>query len=87
MHGKGRCAWQRGACIAKRGPHGKGGHAWQGACVTGVCGRGVHGGGGHVWQGERGAWQGGMHGGGCVWQGACVAGGMCGRGVCGERNA
>ena len=55
MHGKGGCAWQRGACVVK------GGHAWQrGACVAkgGVSGKGgacvakggMHGeGGGHAW--------------------------------------
>ena len=48
MHGcSGGCAWQRGACMAKGGVHGKGGHALQrGVCV--VKG-GMHGKGGHAW--------------------------------------
>ena len=62
-------AWQRGACMAKRGVHAKGG----------MCGKGgVHGEEGCAWQrggvhGEEYPWQGGVHGWGHVWQGACMA--------------
>ena len=54
VHGEG------GACVAKGGMCGKGGHVWQrGACVAkgGMCGKG-----GHAWQ-RGGVWQKG----GCVW--------------------
>ena len=58
MHG----TWW-GACVAHgRGVHGRGMHAWQGACVVG----GVHD-GGHAWQGGA-CMVAGVHGRG----GACV---------------
>ena len=57
------------------GVHGRGWHAWQGACMAG----------GHAWQGgmhgRRACMAGGMHHKGHASQGACVAvGGMHGRG-------
>ena len=69
-------AWQSGEGVM----HGKGGHAWQGACVAGghawwgCAWQGACMVGGCAWQGGH-AWQGGMHGRGCVWWGgSCVAG-------------
>ena len=63
MHGKGKCAWQRGGCMCGEGE----GHVWQGMHGRGgmvgrgwgMHGRGMHG-GGHVWQGAT--WPGCMHG-------------------------
>ena len=54
-------AWQRGACMAKGGMCGKGGHAWQREDMHGERGD-MHGKGGHAWQRghvwQRGhAWQ------------------------------
>ena len=52
------------------GMHGKGGHAWWGACVGGMCGREACVVGGCAWWGVcmagGHAWQGGMHHRGCV---------------------
>ena len=51
---KGGHAWWRGACVVKRGMHGKGGHAWQ---RGGMCGEG-----GHAWNMTRySQWAGGTH--------------------------
>ena len=58
MHGRG-CVWWGVA-----GGHAcHGGHAWEGACMTGsMCGRGA-------------CVAGGIYGRGCAWQGVCMAGG------------
>ena len=55
--------------MAEGGVHGRGGRAWQGACMVG---------GGWAWQGGMCGKE-GMHG-----EGACMAGGMHGRGICGR---
>ena len=68
VHGRGHVWWGAMHGGGAGGMHGRGRHAWQGACMVGVMrgrggmhGRGVCVAGGHVWQG-------GMHGRGCAWQ-------------------
>ena len=62
-----------GGRVWQEGVYGRGGHAWQGACMAG----GVHG-RGHAWQGGLEWWGTCMVGGawiaGGVWWEACMAG-------------